>query len=198
MPIALERGGEIERLGFDREIRCSPIYDSPAISGDMKGLRSPPEIKAAAAAAWRGISSFYNGKSKSFASLSDAMLSCSSIKDLGKQENAYTRKRRNLLASTNFHLKSSPHPLKGNGGAISKRAPSNGRSMQALAMAMSNNSSIEEDHKQQYHLLPPLHPPGKTSAAGSSLVRSSSPQYCSFPMRSFSLTDLQAMTNSKS
>ncbi|KAK6119736.1 hypothetical protein DH2020_046529 [Rehmannia glutinosa] len=45
----------------------------------------------------RGISRFYNGKSKSFASLADAS-SSSSIKDIAKPNNAYMRKRRNLLA----------------------------------------------------------------------------------------------------
>ncbi|GMI92620.1 hypothetical protein HRI_002931300 [Hibiscus trionum] len=42
----------------------------------------------------RGISSFYNGKSKSFTSLAEA----STAEEIAKPENAYTRKRRNLLA----------------------------------------------------------------------------------------------------
>ncbi|KAG0469500.1 hypothetical protein HPP92_016200 [Vanilla planifolia] len=46
----------------------------------------------------RGISKFYCGKSKSFASLSDAISNLSSAKELGKPENAYSRKRKNLLA----------------------------------------------------------------------------------------------------
>lgn len=53
----------------------------------------------------RGISSFYNGKSKSFTSLADAWPSTSSsnsssnsIQDIAKPENAYTRKRKNLGA----------------------------------------------------------------------------------------------------
>lgn len=45
----------------------------------------------------RGISNFYNGKSKSFTSLADSTTS-SSIQDIAKPENAYTRKRRNLGA----------------------------------------------------------------------------------------------------
>nr|GEW18952.1 hypothetical protein [Tanacetum cinerariifolium]GEW47053.1 hypothetical protein [Tanacetum cinerariifolium] len=49
----------------------------------------------------RGISTFYNGKSKSFTSLADVWPSSTpSIKDIAKPENAYSRKRRNLLAST--------------------------------------------------------------------------------------------------
>ncbi|KAL4571158.1 hypothetical protein LXL04_017909 [Taraxacum kok-saghyz] len=47
----------------------------------------------------RGISSFYNGKSKSFTSLTDVWPSTSSsIQDIAKPENAYTRKRKNLGA----------------------------------------------------------------------------------------------------
>ncbi|XP_024967159.1 uncharacterized protein LOC112507012 [Cynara cardunculus var. scolymus] len=47
----------------------------------------------------KGISTFYNGKSKSFTSLADVWPSTtSSIQDIAKPENAYTRKRRNLGA----------------------------------------------------------------------------------------------------
>lgn len=45
----------------------------------------------------RGISDFYNGRSKSFLCLATAS-SFSSIKDIGKPEDAYTRERRNRLA----------------------------------------------------------------------------------------------------
>ncbi|MFS7944634.1 hypothetical protein Hanom_Chr06g00514541 [Helianthus anomalus] len=46
----------------------------------------------------RGISTFYNGKSKSFACLSNVWPTTSSVQDIAKPENAYTRKRRNLGA----------------------------------------------------------------------------------------------------
>ncbi|KAF7811987.1 Damaged dna-binding 2, putative isoform 1 [Senna tora] len=45
----------------------------------------------------RGISKFYDGKSKSFTSLADAFAS-TSVKDIAKPQNAFTRKRRNLMA----------------------------------------------------------------------------------------------------
>ncbi|XP_071725450.1 protein OXIDATIVE STRESS 3 LIKE 2-like [Rutidosis leptorrhynchoides] len=52
----------------------------------------------------RGISTYYNGKSKSFTSLNVVSLSpTSSIQDIAKPENAYTRKRKNLSA---FNLSS--------------------------------------------------------------------------------------------
>ncbi|KAE8658020.1 hypothetical protein F3Y22_tig00116975pilonHSYRG00070 [Hibiscus syriacus] len=53
----------------------------------------------------RGISSFYSGKSKSFTSLADAS-SATSIKEMAKPENAYTRRRRNLLAINHLWDKS--------------------------------------------------------------------------------------------
>ncbi|KAL8208636.1 hypothetical protein R6Q57_008048 [Mikania cordata] len=45
----------------------------------------------------RGISTFYNGKSKSFTCLADVWPT-SSTQDIAKPETAYTRKRRNLGA----------------------------------------------------------------------------------------------------
>lgn len=61
----------------------------------------------------RGISSFYNGKSKSFTSLADVGPSTtSSIQEIAKPENAYTRKRRNLGAFNLSHI---------NTGRISKK-----------------------------------------------------------------------------
>ncbi|XP_062196651.1 protein OXIDATIVE STRESS 3 LIKE 1-like [Phragmites australis] len=46
----------------------------------------------------RSISKFCNGKSKSFACLKEAITSSGSAKDITKAENAYSRKRKNLLA----------------------------------------------------------------------------------------------------
>lgn len=83
----------------------------------------------------RGISKFYNYKSKSFTSLADASTS-SSIKDIAKADNAYTRKRRTLLAYRNF-------PLRSRGG-ISKSSKKTIRASQttlALAVAMSSSES---------------------------------------------------------
>ncbi|CAH8300768.1 unnamed protein product [Eruca vesicaria subsp. sativa] len=44
----------------------------------------------------RGISKFYNGKSKSFMNLNEA--ESLSMKDLGRPDNLYSRRRRNLLS----------------------------------------------------------------------------------------------------
>ncbi|KAL2235978.1 UNVERIFIED_CONTAM: hypothetical protein Sindi_1330000 [Sesamum indicum] len=87
----------------------------------------------------RGISRFYNGRSKSFTTLSDSS-SLSSIKDLAKPEDAYMRRRRNLLAcSLNWDKNRSCSPLRSNGGGISKRMTGSPRTTLALAVAMSNS-----------------------------------------------------------
>ncbi|KAJ3696248.1 hypothetical protein LUZ60_001625 [Juncus effusus] len=46
----------------------------------------------------RGLSSFFSGKSKSFASLSSAAASCSTASDLSKPENPFNKRRRILMA----------------------------------------------------------------------------------------------------
>ncbi|KAL1532632.1 protein OXIDATIVE STRESS 3 LIKE 2-like [Salvia divinorum] len=112
----------LEKSGDGEEVQSS--YKGPLDA--MEALEEVLPIR-------RGISRFYNGKSKSFASLGDA----SSIKEVAKPENAYTRKRRNMVA-TNL-----PSPLRGNGGAISKRVTTSAtaRTTLALAVAMSNSES---------------------------------------------------------
>ncbi|KAL5786453.1 hypothetical protein ACOSQ2_008845 [Xanthoceras sorbifolium] len=113
----------------------------------------------------RGISNFYNGKSKSFTSLAEAT-SASSVKDIAKQENAYTRRRRNLLAVTHIWDKNRCSPLRN----ISKRPISSSKSSLALAVTMSSSESISsasEDSSSNSRSpprLPPLHPQSRASA----------------------------------
>lgn len=136
----------------------------------------------------RGISKFYNYKSKSFTSLAEAS-SSSNIKDLAKPDNAYTRKRRNLLASNNMLEKNRSFPLRSNGGGISKRPISTSRSTLALAVKLSScsetsTSSTSEDSNSSStsmspRALPPYHPVGNSAA-----------------WRSYSLADLQECATS--
>lgn len=132
----------------------------------------------------RGISKFYNGKSKSFASLGDA--ACSSIKEITKPENSYSRKRKNLLAYNLLYdqgrgrtslLKSS-----GIGGGIAKRPTNSSRNTFAFAVAMNNcETSIDEDGQ-----IP------ETNGRNNMRNPSVSPQSpLPPPWRSFSLADLQ-------
>ncbi|KAJ6698254.1 hypothetical protein OIU79_011723 [Salix purpurea] len=142
----------------------------------------------------RGISNFYNGKSKSFTSLSDAS-SSPTIKDIAKPENAYTRKRRNLLAFTHVWEKNRSFPFR---SGIAKRPISNSKSTLAFAVAMSSSESISsasEDSsstsKSPPHL-PPLHPGSR--ASHNNLTSLPSPRQSFSPWRSLSLVDLQQCT----
>ncbi|KAJ0091630.1 hypothetical protein Patl1_13759 [Pistacia atlantica] len=129
----------------------------------------------------RGISSFYSGKSKSFTSLADASSTCS-IKDIAKQENAYTRRRRNLLAINHVWDKNRNFPLKGNGSGISKRPFTSSRSTLAMAVVMSSSESIsstsDDSGSRSPQRLPPLHPQSRGSS-----------------WRSYSVADLQQCRN---
>ena len=81
----------------------------------------------------RGISKFYNYKSKSFTSLAEAATS-SSIKEIAKPDDPYTRKRRNMLAS-NLRI------CRGGISKSSKRTITASQSTLALAMTMCSSES---------------------------------------------------------
>ncbi|GAB2275975.1 hypothetical protein Dimus_010719 [Dionaea muscipula] len=133
----------------------------------------------------RGISRFYNGKSKSFASLADAS-AYSSIKQVTKPENAYSRKRKNLLAySLLWDKKPSSSVLRSHGRGISKRATNSTRSTLGFAVAMS--ASIDEtgpDSGSSWTSFSPLF---------SSPLTAPSPPFSrgASAWRSFSFADLQ-------
>ncbi|KAL8153023.1 hypothetical protein V2J09_010783 [Rumex salicifolius] len=159
------------------------------IQGPLRGeLKASMDSLEEALPMRRGISSFYNGKSKSFTSLADAS-SHPSIKSIVKPETAYSRKRRNLLAytilsETNNHHKNTKtsHLIKTHGGGISKKpvsfssssssSPSN-RATLALAVAMANTSKTNNLGGREDCISHPLS------------LRS----FCHW--RSFSLVDLQ-------
>ncbi|KAM7274945.1 hypothetical protein ACFE04_016811 [Oxalis oulophora] len=60
----------------------------------------------------KGISKFYNGKSKSFTSLADISDVSSSAKDLAKPKNPFNKKRKNLLVNRHLDMQCLPplHP----------------------------------------------------------------------------------------
>ncbi|KAK3040354.1 hypothetical protein RJ639_026759 [Escallonia herrerae] len=147
----------------------------------------------------RGISTFYCGKSKSFTSLADAA-SCSSIKDIAKPEDAYTRKRKNLLAHSYFFDKASDHPPRSGGGGLMKKHAKSSRSTFALSSTTSSseslnnsesstNSASNSNTSSPSHCLPPLPPNGRRSRENESSP--SPPRRNYSPWRSFSLSDLQ-------
>ncbi|XP_057967905.1 protein OXIDATIVE STRESS 3 LIKE 2-like [Malania oleifera] len=144
----------------------------------------------------KGISKFYSGKSKSFTSLAE-ISSSSSTKDLAKPENAYSRKRKNLLAHNNLCEKNHNFPQRSNAGGMLKKPANFSRNKFSPAENKSNsgcdssgeNSSTSSPSPPQ--CLPPLHPHGKrltSSGSTSSLPQRSFPSW-----RSFSLSDLQSV-----
>ncbi|PKA49955.1 hypothetical protein AXF42_Ash017494 [Apostasia shenzhenica] len=107
----------------------------------------------------RGISKFYWGKSKSFATLSDAMSNLSSSKELAKPENPYSRKRKSLLSlRTRWE-----HPA-GDVGASKRPANFSGRIAGASSPSSSSSSSTSStsnsssEGKKKDHFRRPLLP----------------------------------------
>lgn len=125
----------------------------------------------------RGISTFYAGKSKSYTSLADAV-SAPSIQDIVKPEDAYNRKRKNMLAHTVLLDKSRDFASK---SGISKRLNNNHGSN-----VVGESSNLSSSPSGSLPPLParPKKPPTKES------LGSSPRTFCS-PWRSLSLSDLQ-------
>ncbi|XP_027368932.1 uncharacterized protein LOC113874887 [Abrus precatorius] len=171
----------------DGENEAESVYKGPLHA--METLEEVLPIR-------RGISNFYNGKSKSFTSLADAT-SSPSVKDIAKPENAYSRKRRNLMAFSHVWDKNRNCSLRSNGGGISKRSISLSKSALALAVAINNSESsssiTSEDSTSSSNPLPsplpPLHPRYRVSS--SAAVPSSPLQRNFSSWRSFSVADLQ-------
>ncbi|OAY82613.1 uncharacterized protein LOC109725966 [Ananas comosus] len=153
----------------------------------------------------RGISKFYCGKSKSFTVLTDAPSSSTSAEGLAKPENAYTRKRKNLLAFSIMCNKPQYEESMTTEGSVAKRAASSSRSpfspLARSSSGMSSSYSNEEEHEQNLQQLPPLHPNGRASATTTTFaspIASSPSETPSFPLRSFSLNDLRGVVSSSS
>ncbi|CAI9780348.1 unnamed protein product [Fraxinus pennsylvanica] len=205
-PAADRRLAEVEPEDEDRTDSVSSSSTSSIgknsdeeVSGDGEGEEVQSEYNKGALdsldaldevlPAKRSISKFYCGKSKSYTSLSD-VTSLFSAKDMAKPENAYTRRRKNLLAHKYFLDKNFSNNLRSNSGGISKRS-ANSRSTLALAATMSNNSSASSSNSSSPNrCLPPLPPHARRPTNCESL--SSSPVEKFTSLRSFSLCDLQA------
>ncbi|KAF5743156.1 serine/arginine repetitive matrix protein 2-like [Tripterygium wilfordii] len=146
----------------------------------------------------RGISNFYSGKSKSFASLAEA--ASNSVKDIAKAENAYTRRRRNLLCFNHIWDKNRNRNCshRNGGGGISKRPISTSRSTLAMAMALSSSESIsntsDDSNSRSPPRLPALHPPLTRASYNNLASPLPSPRQKFSPGRSYSLADLQQST----
>ncbi|PWA79097.1 hypothetical protein CTI12_AA209780 [Artemisia annua] len=137
-------------------------------NGLLGGLETALPIK-------RGISNFYAGKSKSYGSLANAV-KVSSIEEIVKKEDAYSRKRKNMIAHTVLleKLRNSSSE-----NVVSKRV-----ARCAEGGETANTSSLMVGGG-----LPPLHRNGRRVLSDGSLD-SSRGVYRS-PWRSLSLSDLQ-------
>ncbi|KAL1204251.1 Protein OXIDATIVE STRESS 3 LIKE 1 [Cardamine amara subsp. amara] len=112
----------------------------------------------------KGISKYYNGKSKSFTNLAagaaSALTSSSSMKNLAKPENPYSRRRRNLLCHQIWeNNKTTPR-----GGISKKTIMNSSRSALTLAMAVATGVMTGEGSSS-----------GGDSSPGSSPTTSGSP-----------------------
>ncbi|CAA6659325.1 unnamed protein product [Spirodela intermedia] len=152
MPIALERGGSgrSDGEGIIRRSGCGAGGDSPAGRSAVMALRiglvmpatgmeKEEEANSCSSSIGRnsdcsggsagmdeeesGEAEFYAGKSRSFTSLAEVS-SSSSTKDLAKPQNAYTRKRKNLLAfSINWDRHHNSAPLASTRGSTPRGRP---------------------------------------------------------------------------
>lgn len=148
------------------------------VQSSFKGPLDALEVLEEVLPIKKGVSKFYNGKSKSYTSLEVA--ACSSIKDIVKPENAFTRKRKNLLAHSIFFDKKRERPCKMSEGGLLKK-PANGNHM-GLTGRMSG-SGVHSPTPVPSR--PPLHP---QSRKPNKSLPSDPPSFS--PWRSFSLSDL--------
>lgn len=147
----------------------------------------------------RSISKFYNGKSKSFACLKEAITSSGSAKDITKADNAYSRKRKNLLAYSimygNSHETAAAQVYE---TAPPKRLASLSRNSLATLASISSRSSSSisiEENELPEQLHSPLSPDDFISTPRSG---SFAPNASSAPMRSLSMMDLHCLHRSSS
>ncbi|KAK3436074.1 hypothetical protein EUGRSUZ_C00733 [Eucalyptus grandis] len=142
----------------------------------------------------RGISKFYDGKSKSFTSLADASAS-SSVKEIAKPENPLTRRRRNIFASSHMLDRGRNFPLRSYTAGITKRRPLTSSNsalvlkVNAMCSSESFSSASEDSSTSSASRSPPQLPPLHPRRRGSHNQIASPPQNSSW--RSYSLADLQ-------
>ncbi|CAO2202126.1 unnamed protein product [Urochloa humidicola] len=173
----------------------SAFMGGAAGGGGLAGLEALEE----ALPIRRSISKFYNGKSKSFACLKEAITSSGSAKDITKADNAHSRKRKNLLAYSIMY--GNPHQAAAAQvyeTTPPKRLASLSRnSLVTLASSSSRSSSsisIEENELvEQLHSPLPHDDFISTPRSGSC-----TPNASSAPMRSLSMMDLHRLHRSSS
>ncbi|KAI7732855.1 hypothetical protein M8C21_009858 [Ambrosia artemisiifolia] len=135
----------------------------------------------------RGISTFYSGKSKSYTSLADAV-SVPSIQDIVKPEDAYNRKRKNMLAHSVILNKNPSFTSK---SGITKKVANANRGPLASELNNNHHNSAGGESSSPGSSRPPLPAHHRISPiAFNESLNSPHRSYCS-PWRSYSLSDLQ-------
>ncbi|KAI7732858.1 hypothetical protein M8C21_009861 [Ambrosia artemisiifolia] len=135
----------------------------------------------------RGISTFYSGKSKSYTSLADAV-SVPSIQDIVKPEDAYNRKRKNMIAH-GVILNKNPNFTSKSG--ITKKVANANRGPLASELNNNHHNSAGGESSSPGSSRPPLPAHHRISPiAFNESLNSPHRSYCS-PWRSYSLSDLQ-------
>jgi hypothetical protein len=136
----------------------------------------------------RGISQFYNGKSRSFTFLKDAIGPSGSAKVIAKADNAYTRKRKILLAHSIMHDKSQFTAPQTYDNGTPKRIASLSRlrPFDSISPNSSSNSlSSDENEPPQQFIL--VQSPDHTSHFSSPTMP------VTLPSRSFSMMNLHRL-----
>uniref|UniRef100_A0A0E0LVK9 Uncharacterized protein n=1 Tax=Oryza punctata TaxID=4537 RepID=A0A0E0LVK9_ORYPU len=213
MPAAAAAACSSSSIGKDSD-ECSPPgkeeeegeeVQSAFVGGGGGGGLAGLEALEEALPIRRSISKFYNGKSKSFACLKEAVSSCGSAKDIAKAESAYSRKRKNLLAYSIMYETSQDTAAEVYETGPPKRPASLSRnSLVTLASSSSRSSSsisIEETElTEQLHS--PLSPANDENSEVYNVpalqLGSCDPKTSYVPMRSFSMMDLRRLHRPRS
>ncbi|KAM0020895.1 hypothetical protein Hdeb2414_s0025g00672051 [Helianthus debilis subsp. tardiflorus] len=135
----------------------------------------------------RGISTFYSGKSKSYTSLADAVCA-PSIQDIVKPEDAYNRKRKNMLAHNIILNKNRNFTSK---SGIPKKVANVNRYPLASELNNHHHNNAGGESSSPGSSLPPLPARHRISPVAINESLNSSPRSFCSPWRSFSLSDLQ-------
>ncbi|CAM0951568.1 unnamed protein product [Alopecurus aequalis] len=147
----------------------------------------------------RGISQFYNGKSRSYTFLKDAIGPSSSAKVIAKADNAYTRKRKILLAHSIMYDKSQITAPETYENGIAKRIASLSRLGPLDSISPnSSSSSLSSDENELPQQFIFAQSPDHTSHFASPTMTTPRLCFCAskpfpVPTRSFSMVNLHRL-----
>ncbi|KAL5220918.1 hypothetical protein ABZP36_025631 [Zizania latifolia] len=205
---ATATAGSSSSIGKDSD-ECSPpgkeeegeVQSAYAGGGSLAGLEALEEALPIRCS----ISKFYNGKSKSFACLKEAITSSGSAKDIAKAESAYSRKRKNLLAYSVMYGNSHDTAAEVFEAGPPKRPSSLSRNS-LVSMASSSSRSSSSISIEETELPEQLHSPLSHRTCENSAVcnvpalqlGSCKRKKSSVPMRSFSMMDLHRLHRPRS